>query len=154
VRRGHRGLAWHRRWELLSHDGCRAEMRYRQPAEPGWSFAFEARQRIALSPTALHVALSLRNLDTQPQAGGLGWHAYFQRRPRSRLAFGGGPADAFDAPLDGLEVDCCFAGRPGTAKIADAELSLRLSSSLNRLGMSEHGRTADEVNTARPNLRW
>ena len=139
------GVAWQRAWEVVAADGTRAELRYRHAPDAHWPFAFELRQRFALSPGALEAQLACTNLAPQPQPVGLGWHPYFPKRARSRLHIelaerwesdaSGLPVrrvaqPGIDADVAHLAFDHCFEGWHGAARIRDEKLSLRLTSSL------------------------
>ena len=81
-----------------------------------------------------------------PDADGLGWHPYFVRRARSRvhlelqqrweadeskLPVRPVAQTTLDADVAVLDLDNCFDGWSGPARIRDERLSLRLTSSLN-----------------------
>ena len=108
----------------------------------------EELQRFVLTAGGLEAHLAFTNRAAQPQPVGLGWHPYFPKRPRSRLHIE--LSDRWDSDASGLPVrrvaqpgidadvahlafDNCFEGWRGAARIRDEKLSLRLSSSLQRL---------------------
>jgi aldose 1-epimerase len=142
------GVAWRRPWEIVSSSALDVVLRCRHEADDDWPFAFEARQYFALTPEALRVQLVFDNLAAVAQPVGLGWHPYFPRRARSRLhveCAGRWDADAaqlpvrrvaqsaIDADVQHLDYDHCFDGWRGAARIRDERMSLRLTSSLDRL---------------------
>ena len=92
--------------------------------------------------------LAVTNRAPQPAPMGVGWHPYFPKRARSRLHIeltDRWDCDAtllptrrlaqpgIDADVAHLSFDHCFEGFSGAARIRDEKLSLRLSSSLERL---------------------
>jgi aldose 1-epimerase len=139
------GVAWQRPWEVVSSDAATAELRYVHQADAHWPFDFEVRQRFALTPQGLEMALAFTNTAALAQPVGLGWHPYFPRRTRSRLHIELSARWESDATLlptrrvaqpgiDGdvvhLGFDHCFEGWQGPARLRDEKLSLKLSSSL------------------------
>ena len=142
------GVAWQRAWQVVSQADAQAELAYTHQPDADWPFAFTARQRFVLTPQSLRVEMSVRNDGTQPAPMGLGWHPYFPKRLRSRLHVEIAQrweADAtklptrrvaqpgIDADVSHLEFDHCFEGWTGPARIRDEALSLKLTSSLDRL---------------------
>jgi aldose 1-epimerase len=143
------GVGWLRPWHVVSHEIAQETthltLRYRHTPDGHWPFAFEAEQRITLTPHALLLDLQLRNVDTQEQPAGLGWHPYFPRRTGSHVKIDAATrweADALqlpthptvhsgiDAELDALDLDHCFGGWRGAAQIRDERFLLLLSSTL------------------------
>lgn len=142
------GLAWQRAWQVAAHDETSAELMLAHTPDADWPFAFTLRQRFALSAEGLRVEMALRNDAPHPAPAGLGWHPYFPKRARSRLHAEireRWEADAaklptrkvaqpgVDADVAHLDFDHCFDGWTGDARIRDERLSLRLTSSLDRL---------------------
>ena len=142
------GVAWRRSWETVSSSAADVVLRLRHDGDGDWPFAFEARQYFTLTPEALRVQLVFDNRADIAQPVGLGWHPYFPKRARSRLHIeleGRWDSDAAQLPVrkvaqgsvDGdvqhMEYDHCFDGWRGAARIRDETMSLRLSSSLQRL---------------------
>lgn len=138
------GVAWLRPWEVVTAGADRAELRYEHVADAHWPFDFEVRQRFALAPGALDLALAFTNRAQATQPVGLGWHPYFPRRTRSRLhlevthRWDAGSDElpshrveqhGLDANVAPLRLDNCFEGWRGPARIRDEALSLRLTSS-------------------------
>lgn len=139
------GVAWQRPWEVLRQDGQSAELGYTHAGDAHWPFAFELRQRFALTPESLRVELALTNRAGQAQPVGLGWHPYFPKRTRSRLHIELSerwepdatglptrkvPQAGIDADIAHLDFDNCFEGWPGQARIRDEKLRLVLRSDL------------------------
>jgi aldose 1-epimerase len=142
------GVGWRRPWEIVSSSALDVVLRCRHEADADWPFAFEARQYFALTPEALRVQLVFDNLADVAQPVGLGWHPYFPRRARSRLhvecaaRWDSDAAQlpvrrvaqsAIDADVQHLDYEHCFDGWRGAARIRDERMSLRLTSSLDRL---------------------
>jgi aldose 1-epimerase len=139
------GVAWRRPWDVVEAGASQAELRLRHEPDADWPFAFELRQRLLLEPGGLELHLAFTNTAPQAQPVGLGWHPYFEKRPRSRLHIelserwendASGlptrrvPQPGIDGDIAHLGFDNCFEGWRGPARIRDEKLSLRLSSSL------------------------
>ena len=78
------GLGWQAAWrprEVREHEAV-LELRH---APGAWPWAFRATQQLTLAPSSLSVALTLANEGDTPMPGGLGWHPYFPRTPRTTL---------------------------------------------------------------------
>jgi len=142
------GVGWRRRWEIVSSSAVDVVLRLRHAGDADWPFAFEARQYFTLGPDSMRVQLVVDNTADIAQPLGLGWHPYFPRRARSRLhaeVAARWDSDAtllpvrkvaqsgIDSDVQHLDFDNCFDGWRGAARIRDERLSLRLSSSLDRL---------------------
>ena len=143
------GVAWLREWHLREAGADSATLAYRHAPDVHWPYAFELLQQLHLAPGALTLRLTLTNIDVRSQPAGLGWHPYFPKRSRSRIHAECSqrwerdpstllPTRAVAQPgLDGevrhLDYDHCFDGWHGAARVRDEKLSLRLSSSLQRL---------------------
>ena len=115
------------------------------PSDAHWPFAFHAEQTFALSDTSLRVTLQWSNIDARETAGRPGLAPVLRapraqpRAPGTHAPLGGRRRQAADAPrraerLDAdvamLDLDNCFDGWRGPARIRDEKLSLRLTSSL------------------------
>lgn len=143
------GLAWQRPWRVVSADRGSAELELVHTGDADWPFAFTVQQRIELSPQALRLVLRIANTADTPQPVGLGWHPYFPKRTRSRLhaelthRWESDPTTQLptrrvvQSGLDGdvahLDFDHGFDGWRGAARLRDEKLSLKLTSSLDRL---------------------
>lgn len=143
------GVAWLRAWQVSSADMDGATLALRHAPDEHWPYAFELAQQVQLGPDALTLRLTMTNTDARPQPAGLGWHPYFPKRSRSRIHLECRqrwerdpatelPTRAVAQPgLDGevrqLDLDHCFDGWHGAARVHDETLSLRLTSSLHRL---------------------
>lgn len=139
------GVAWQRAWQVTQQSDQRVTLAYTHPSDPHWPFAFHVEQVFELSVAMLRITLAATNIDARETPMGLGWHPYFVRRSRSRvhlemthrwdadasnLPLRRVAQTALDADVAGLELDNCFDGWSGPARIRDERLSLRLSSSL------------------------
>jgi aldose 1-epimerase len=86
------GLAWRRAWrvEMVDARACALSLRHQPtgPDDPDWPFAFEASEQVLLTARGLMVRMAMTNLEPSPAPGGLGFHAFFRRRPGETLAFG------------------------------------------------------------------
>lgn len=142
------GVAWQRPWQVLERSAQRALLAYSHPSDAHWPFAFHVEQAFELTGTALRITLTATNIDARETPMGLGWHPFFVRRPRSRvhlelthrwdnddtkLPLRRVPQNGLDADVAALDLDNCFDGWRGAARIRDERLSLRLSSSLTRV---------------------
>lgn len=143
------GVGWQRPWRIVAHEGTSVRLVLEHGPDAHWPFAFEAEQRIDLSPQGLRLGLRLTNTDSRPAPAGLGWHPYFPKRRHSRLhaeLTGRWERDdetelptqritypGIDADIEQLDFDHCFDGWRGTARLRDDMLSLRLDSSLSCL---------------------
>jgi len=140
------GVGWQSAWQVLQRTPERVTLALTHPSDAHWPFAFHVEQVFELTPTALRVTLAATNIDARETPMGLGWHPYFVRRARSRVHLElthRWDADAsklplrrvaqstLDADVAVLELDHCFDGWSGPARIRDERLSLRLSSSLS-----------------------
>ena len=85
------GVGWQRAWEVAAVGPASATLTLRHDAAGeqvrAWPFAFAAEQRFMLTPDALHVALTLRNLHRSAAPAGLGLHPYFPRNGAPTLRF-------------------------------------------------------------------
>lgn len=139
------GVAWQRPWQLLEHADARVLLAYTHRSDEHWPFSFHAEQVFELAPSALRITLAVSNIDAREMPLGLGWHPYFVRRERSRIHLElthrwdadatllpqrRVPQPGLDADVAVLDLDHCFDGWSGAARIRDEKLSLRLTSSL------------------------
>lgn len=143
------GLGWQRAWTVESQRAHDAVLALQHPGDADWPFPFRARQVFSLTEHALNVGLSIVNEAPHPAPVGLGWHPYFPKRTRSRmhveltdrwvadpatqLPTRRQPQAGIDGDIAHLDFDNCFEGWPGTARLRDEKLSVRLSSSLSYL---------------------
>ncbi len=142
------GVGWQRPWSLLEAQAQFALLSFEHRPDADWPFAFDSSQAFRLGADALELTLSVTNQSAQAAPFGLGWHPYFVKRARSRIAFdatgrwemGSDKLPTHRVPSRGLDVDCaaldvdhCFDGWTGVLHLRDELLHTRLSSSLGRL---------------------
>lgn len=142
------GVGWLRPWTVLHQTETRLQVTYTHRPDADWPFPFRAEQHIHLTPTALHMTLSLQNTADHPQPVGLGWHPYFLKRGQSHIDVpvrGRWDNDALHLPshhsavpglsaaVSTLDLDHCFDGWSGTARIRDELFSITLTSDLRRV---------------------
>jgi aldose 1-epimerase len=139
------GVGWLRPWQVMQRTDDRITIGLTHPSDAQWPFAFHAEQTFELSEASLRITLVVANIDARETPVGLGWHPYFVRRARSRVHLelthrweadaGKLPThrvaqNTLDADVAVLDLDNCFDGWSGPARIRDEKLSLRLTSSL------------------------
>jgi aldose 1-epimerase len=139
------GVAWLRAWQVAQRSPEHVTLAYTHPSDAHWPFAFHVEQVFELKPDSLRVTLVATNIDARETPMGLGWHPYFVRRARSRLHLELShrwdaddtklplrrvAQNGLDADVAVLDLDNCFDGWSGPARIRDERLSLRMSSSL------------------------
>ena len=142
------GVGWQRPWAVLEVEEQFALLSFEHAPDPAWPFAFDSSQAFRLGDGALELTLGVTNQSTQAAPCGLGWHPYFVKRARSRIAFEAtgrwemGPdqlpthraaSRGLDADCAALDVDHCFDGWSGVVHLRDELLHTRLSSNLRRL---------------------
>ena len=142
------GVGWLRPWQILEASDTFALMSFEHRPDASWPFAFDCSQAFRLSPDALELTLSGTNQSDQPVPFGLGWHPYFVKRADSHIRFRAagrwemGPDNlpthrtdhpGLDQPCVGLSIDHCFDQWQGAVELRDAQMSVRLTSSLDHL---------------------
>ena len=142
------GVGWQRPWTVLECEGPFAMLAFEHRSDAAWPFAFDSSQTLRVKGNALEMTLSMTNQSPQPAPAGLGWHPFFVKRTRSRIAFeatGRWEMDAAKLPTTrspghGLDVDCafldvdhCFDGWTGVVQLRDELLHTRITSSLGCL---------------------
>lgn len=152
------GVGWQRAWSVLEADASSALLAYEHRPDAHWPFAFDCSQGFRLRDGALDVVLSITNQSTQATPVGLGWHPYFVKRERSRLAFeatgrwemGGdklpthrAASRGIDASCAFLDVDHCFDGVQGDIHLRDERLHIRIGSDCSRVVVYTHPQRAD-----------
>jgi aldose 1-epimerase len=133
---------------LLEHDAAYALLSYEHRADESWPFAFDSSQTVRLSDRSIELTLSVTNQSGRPAPAGLGWHPFFVKRADAHLSFRARgrwemgedklptkrqPSLGIAANISTLDVDHCYAGWDGTARLADANFALTLTSNLSRL---------------------
>jgi aldose 1-epimerase len=142
------GVGWQRAWQVLDADASFAMLSLEHKPSSAWPFAFDASQTFRLKDDTLELTMSITNQSAGDAPVGLGWHPYFVKRARSRMAFaatgrwemgddkiptGRSPVSGLDADCAYLDVDHCFDGWNGTLHLRDELFHMTLSSSLRRL---------------------
>jgi len=142
------GVGWQRPWQLLEHEGNHALMSYVHKPDDNWPFAFECSQAVRLTDHGLELTLSVTSHSDKPAPAGLGWHPYFMKRERSRIAFeatgrwemGADKLPTVRKPAHGLDTDCrfldvdhCWDGWDGVAHLRDEVMHVCVRSNLRRL---------------------
>jgi len=142
------GVGWLHRWQVQQRADDRVTLAYTHPSDAQWPFAFHVEQTYELKPDALRITLAASNIDARRTPMGLGWHPFFVRRARSRLhlelthRWDASPdklplrrvaQSGLDTDVAGLDLDNCFEGWRGPARIRDERLSLRMTSSLDHV---------------------
>ena len=139
------GVGWSSAWQVTHRSDARVTLALTHPSDAHWPFGFHAEQTFELSATSLRITMVVANIDAREMPLGMGWHPYFPRRAHSRVHLelthrweadaGKLPThrvaqNALDADVAVLDLDNCFDGWSGPARIRDEKLSLRLTSSL------------------------
>ena len=142
------GVGWQRPWEVLEQSTRFVLLSYEHRADSSWPFAFDASQTFALDGARLSQTLSITNQDSKPAPVGLGWHPYFVKRARSRVAMtatgrwemGDDKLPTHRQPVTGLDADCrfldvdhCFDGWAGVVHLRDELLHTEIRSSVKHL---------------------
>jgi aldose 1-epimerase len=145
------GNAWYSPWHLLERSDCHMVLgldhRPVGTAARDWPFAFDARQTLELGADGLSITLSITNRDDRPMPAGLGLHPYFRRSAGSTLCFEAAqvwrsgldklPKDSIPTPPgwsfatprspSAVELDNCFSGWTGSARITWPEDQVALT---------------------------
>jgi aldose 1-epimerase len=142
------GVGWQRAWSELDRDATSAMLSYEHRPDASWPFAFDCSHTLRLTPSCLEMTLALTNQGGEPAPAGLGWHPYFVKRARSRIAFQATgrwemgpeklptvrkPARGLDVDCAFLEVDHCYDGWDGIAHLRDERMHVSVRSDLTRL---------------------
>jgi aldose 1-epimerase len=142
------GVGFQRPWAVARCSATEAELTLAHRPDADWPFAFEAVQRISLRDEGVRFELEATHRGPGTAPMGLGWHPFFLKRPGSRLqAEVGGrwemderqlPTEhrscpSLDAEIAHLQLDHCFTGWRGEARLSDDTFVLRLSASTDHL---------------------
>lgn len=142
------GTGWQSAWSVERSDGRSAALRCDHAADAGWPFAFSSTQTFLLGASGLEQTLSVTNTGPQRMPAGLGWHPWFMKRARSRIAFEAtgrwemgddklptkrSPSRGIDSDCAFLAVDHCFDGWTGVVDLRDESLHTRITSDQRRL---------------------
>ncbi len=143
------GIGWLRSWTVDAVEENSVRLSLAHQSDCYWPWPFEARQEIKLTESSLTLKLSARNLADVPVPLAFGHHPYFDAAGAS-LSFDAShvwisgqaalpirldvPSGQFDfassAPVKGREIDHCYAGVTGPARIdwAGRPFALEISS--------------------------
>ena len=142
------GVGWQRPWTVLEAENNFALLSYEHKPDTAWPFAFDTSQAFRLTEHELELTLSITNQSRSATPVGLGWHPYFVKRAKSRIAFdatGRWEMDSAKLPTHrtasrGLDEDCalldvdhCFDGWNGSLHLRDELLHTRVTSNQSRL---------------------
>ncbi len=144
------GHGWVAPWTVEEQKPEAARLSFSRPEDAAWPFSYRAEQLLALSQNALTLTLSMENTGTGDMPAGLGLHPYFPRPVGTKLEAAVEkvwlttpeviPTERVSLPpewdlrkglyLDAPELDNCFTGWNGTAKLIwpDVKRSLLLES--------------------------
>jgi aldose 1-epimerase len=142
------GIGWQRVWEVLeqSQDFCMLSLEH--DGKGAWPFAFDASQTFRLSGNTLSMTMAITNQSPHAAPVGLGWHPYFVKMPGTHLQFdaqsiwemasdklptGQQPHAGLNQAIDALDVDNCFSGWSGKARLQDAQRRCTIESSVQHL---------------------
>ncbi len=81
------GLGWSTAWALEEVTDAAALLVHRHEGGPGWPWAYQAEQRIAVMADAVEMLLTVRNAGDEAMPAGLGFHPYFLADEKTRLQF-------------------------------------------------------------------
>jgi len=79
------GHGWQVAWAVVERGDDRLALEYDHPAD-AWPFPYRARQEFLLNGEELRLTLSIENRGGETMPAGLGFHPYFPRTARCRLA--------------------------------------------------------------------
>ena len=146
------GHGWRRPWRTIAQGASWLTIEF-ETRDADWPFPYRARQNFRLSDNRLDITLSLENLGRRAMPAGLGLHPYFPRTPECRLSAkvaGMWNVDAEVMPVDlatpppraadpgrglvpdEIELDNCFTGWDGDARIDWPERSTWLTMCASR----------------------
>ncbi len=131
------GLGFLQAWQLVDASGRECRLQCSSPVSAAWPYGFTARQHVVLDDAGLCITLEITNTHDLPMPYGLGQHPYIVRPPGTRIQAKVREVWLTDADtlpvrcaplppqwdlpagitLDGVEVDNCFTGFDGTARI-------------------------------------
>jgi aldose 1-epimerase len=145
------GVGFERRWQVLTRTDDSVLLSYRHRPDTSWPWAFEAQQHIALTEDMLSLDLSAVNLAAHAVPLAFGHHPYFPRRGAhltfhahgvwlagadalpTQMVKPAGPLDfSHGAAVEDTEVDHCYSGWNGVARIVWPEQPRALAISASR----------------------
>lgn len=81
------GLGWTAPWTIAALEQDQAHLVHCNDGRDGWPWAYRAEQRFRVTPDALEMTLSVRNLADEAMPVGLGFHPYFCADEGTRMQF-------------------------------------------------------------------
>jgi aldose 1-epimerase len=143
------GHGWRRPWKVIEASARSAVLELDYQGDD-WPSRYRARQVFELSPEGLTLRIAISNTGDRPMPAGIGLHPYFPRTPRVRLSARlpdvwlaredkipirlertpGAWDFSTGRSLDGVELDHCFSGWDGYARIdwPEHEIALEIES--------------------------
>lgn len=143
------GVGWQRPWSVIKHSESAVTLRYSHGSDASWPWPFEAEQHISVAGHQLTIILQAHNNATVPVPLAFGHHPYFDAAGATlrfsadavwmsgmdALPTKAQPPDfRFDfrngAPVEGRDIDHCYSGVSGPARItwADRPFALEITS--------------------------
>jgi aldose 1-epimerase len=130
------GVGWKTPWDISDFSETHCVLNFGHKADSRWHWPFSATQTIKLSENAIEIVSEAVNLCDMPTPLAFGHHPYFDQQG-AYLAFGAErvflsgtdglpthaevPSGAFDfakgEPVEGNEVDHCYSGWSGEARV-------------------------------------
>lgn len=142
------GVGWQRPWTVLEESEGFLMLAHEHRADAAWPFSFDCSQTLRLSEGRLEMTLALTNQSSAEAPAGLGWHPYFGKRARSRIAFSASGrwemgedklptvrkgSRGLDADCGFLDVDHCYDGWDGTVHLRDEAMHVTITSDQTHL---------------------
>jgi aldose 1-epimerase len=131
------GVGWETAWQVETQSESSTTLTLEHSSDARWPWSFSARQTVSVGPESLSIAMSARNLSSEPTPLGFGHHPYFDRKgahlwfkadrvwmndedmlPKSSEVPSGMFDFSADGSLEGRVLDHCFAEWDGEARIA------------------------------------
>ena len=144
------GIGWHCPWTITDQSPSAVTMLLSHAGDDRWPWPFAATQQLKIDDYDLTLVLRVHNLADQPRPLAFGYHPYFDAAAAT-LEFSADivwmtgsdglpttplvPESEFDfrnaGSVEGRDIDHCYAGVSGTARVcwADRPLALEVSSS-------------------------
>jgi aldose 1-epimerase len=140
------GTGWTRSWTVAEIDESHCLLTMHHDADARWPWSFDATQQFSLTGDQLQMSLSAANLSDEPAPLAFGHHPYFES-DRAHLTFTAAqvlvsgddalptksvtPTGQYDfgkgGPVAGREIDHCYAGWDGKARIEWTDRPLALN---------------------------
>jgi aldose 1-epimerase len=146
------GVGWKMPWEISDQSATRCVLSLCHKADSRWHWPFSATQTVVLTEQTMEITLEAVNLSDEPRPLAFGHHPYFDQH-NAFLAFNAEqvfmsdsdglpshpetPFGAFDfskgEQVEGRDIDHCYSGWPGEARIIwqDRPLGLVITSTMS-----------------------